>query len=211
MLKFKTSERNVFFTSDPHMDHDKNFVWEVRGYKSAHEHKEGVIKKWNEVVTPNDIVISLGDFQFGKDGEKNMLETLQRLNFSEIFLIQGNHGSGWKQLKQNRGRNFELGGKKVNLSPDYMEVVVDNQPIVLCHYPIVSFNGQGKGSWMLFGHTHQNIYKSEIGALLKKLKMMDVGIDYCGRPLSFNEIKEIMDSRPLHSFDHHDSKTQNPF
>ena len=211
MIKFKTSERNVFFTSDPHMDHDRDFVWEVRGYKSAVEHKEGVIKKWNEVVTPNDIVFSLGDFQFGKDSEKNMIETLQRLNFSEIFLIQGNHGSGWKQLKQNKGRHFDLGDKKVNLSPDYMELIVDGQPIVVCHYPIVSWNGQGKGSFMLHGHCHGNLANTEIGKILYKAKIMDVGIDRLGRPMSFAEVKEILDAREAVSFDHHNSQTQNPF
>lgn len=193
------------------MEHDKSFVWEVRGYKSVADHKEGVIRKWNEHVTQNDIVFSIGDFQFGKDGEKNMLETLARLNVSEIFISGGNHVSGFKQIKNNKGRHFDIGGKKVNLISEYSEIIVDGQPIVLCHFPIVSWSGQGKGSWMLHAHSHQNLIKTEIGKLLYKAKILDVGIDLTGRPVSFSEVKEILDAREAVSFDHHNSQTQNPF
>ena len=203
MLKFKTSVQNIHFSSDLHCFHDKDFIWKVRGYNSCQEHLDAVIQKWNAQVGADDIVFFLGDFIFGKEAQQNMIKVLERLNFKEIHMMQGNHGSGYRQLKNLHGQYMQIGDKTVHFSPDYMEISVDGQPIVLCHYPIVSFNNQSHGSWMLFGHTHQNIYKSEIGPFLMKLKMMDVGIDHCGRPLSFKEVKEIMDARPLHSFDHH--------
>lgn len=212
MLKFRTQDKNVWFTSDPHFNHDKDFVYGVRGYTSCDAHREGVIQKWNESVGINDVVFCLGDFHFGADSVPKMMGILERLNFAEIYLLPGNHTAGFRQLKNQYGRNFTTNSNKtVHFYPDYMEIIVDGQPIVLCHYPIVSWNGQGGGSWHLFGHTHQSIYKGPIGDFLKTLRCMDVGIDYCGRPIAFEEMKELIGGRQLVTSDHHNAGTQNPF
>ena len=79
------------------------------------------------------------------------------------------------------------------------------------HYPLASWNGMGRGSYNFYGHCHNRLKDSIVGQELGKGKSMDFGIENCPYPLSFGEIKEIMDSRPIIQTDHHDSKTQNPF
>ena len=49
---------------------------------------EALIKNWNDVISPDDIVFHLGDFAFG--GSQLWNDTLQRLNGHKILII-GNH------------------------------------------------------------------------------------------------------------------------
>ena len=51
----------IWFTSDTHFFHNKNFVYEPRGFTSVEEMNEEIVKRWNEKVGPNDIIYLLGD------------------------------------------------------------------------------------------------------------------------------------------------------
>ena len=62
-LKINHSDNHrVFFTSDTHFNHDKEFIYGSRGYKDRYEHNDALIAKINEVVRPQDTLIHLGDF-----------------------------------------------------------------------------------------------------------------------------------------------------
>ena len=212
MIKFKTSEKNVHFISDCHFGHDRSWLIEPRGYKSIQEHDEGLIEKWNKQVQPHDVVWSLGDFIFLKGADERMEKIIRRLNFSTLYLQPGNHTAGFRQLKEKYGRRYVLeDGRIVEFRNDYDEILVDNRGMVLCHYPIVSFNGQGGGNIHVHGHCHNKLVGTEIGNLLYKGRILDVGVEAFGRPISFKEVVDIVDGRGIVTFDHHDSKTQNPF
>ena len=45
----------VFVTSDLHFCHDREFVWGARGYANVDEMNEAQVRKWNEVVTDEDV------------------------------------------------------------------------------------------------------------------------------------------------------------
>ena len=47
-----------------------------------------IIKRWNSVVSKNDIVYHLGDFAFGN---KNFIESIVNQLNGKIYLILGNH------------------------------------------------------------------------------------------------------------------------
>ena len=38
----------IWFTSDPHLGHDKDFVWQARGFESIDEMNAEIIRRWNE-------------------------------------------------------------------------------------------------------------------------------------------------------------------
>jgi calcineurin-like phosphoesterase family protein len=212
MLKFKTSVQNVHFVSDTHFSHDREWLVKSRGYNSIQEHDEGIIEKWNKQVQPQDVVWNLGDFIFLKGAEERMEKIIRRLNFSTLYLQPGNHLAGFKQLKEKHGRQYVLeDGRIVEFRNDYDEIIVDNRGMVLCHYPIISWNGMAGGSILVHGHCHSKLVGTEIGNLLYKARAIDVGIESFGRPVSFQEIVEIVDKRGIVTFDHHDAKTQNPF
>lgn len=207
MINLNTKEQNVYFTSDLHWNHAREFIYKPRGYNSIEEHNEGVIQKWNEVVGSNDIVFHLGDIIFGMNSEENLKKLLNRLNFAKLFALPGNHISGYKQLKNSSINNvYEVrSGKEMLFLPNYVEIDVDGQFIVLCHYPLCSFNGQSHGATHCHGHSHSHLINTELGNLLYKMRIKDVGIECCPQPISFKKLKEEMNSKPIVSFDHHQS------
>ena len=56
---------NIWFTSDTHFGHNKEFLYGPRGFTIPIEMGEAIVDNWNEIVKPEDIVYHLGDFAMG--------------------------------------------------------------------------------------------------------------------------------------------------
>lgn len=79
------------------------------------------------------------------------------------------------------------------------------QHIVLCHYPMASWNRQHYGAWHLFGHTHHWFYKgdSEINKELYKRKCLDMGTNGWGyHPVSYAQVKKEMSTKIIGTSHH---------
>jgi len=155
---------------------------------------EQIIKNWNRDIQPNDTVYHLGDFAFG--GKTKVLLMLSRLN-GKKFLIRGNHDDS--VLKPPCSDYFQW-------IKDYYYLKVEDpdgpdgktQPIILFHYPILSWNHINYGAWHVFGHCHGSL------PVNKNLKCHDVGLDNnCMRPISYDRLKQIMSTRVFKPVDHH--------
>ena len=72
----------------------------------------------------------------------------------------------------------------------YGEVIVNGQMIVIHHYPHQIFNQMQKGAWQLSGHSHYTNPTTQLDSTDNKI--LDVGWDGHGKPLSFPEIQKIM-------------------
>jgi calcineurin-like phosphoesterase family protein len=205
---------NVYFSADFHYNHSAlvrgTSKWEdkapCRNFDTLEEHDYTLVKNINDLVKEDDILISLGDWNFGdyKSGSNitNARKFREQLNVKTIIHCLGNHDVHVRQNKDNSQELFSWVG-------DYLELeIIENtkeqgvkphkQKIVCSHYPISSWNHQRHGSFMLFGHTHSS-YKGAKG------KSMDVGID-CHlefRPFSYWEVKEIMNKKEIVIVDHH--------
>lgn len=166
---------------------------------------EQMIERWNKQVKPDDIVYHLGDFAFGKiDKIENILKSL---NGRKRF-INGNHdaeiiGKGkdrfpiytdasYNVIIENSKRLLDAG--LIESIRDYEEVTVNNQFIVLFHYPMLQYNRGHHGAWALHGHCH--------GSVVAPGKQVDVGVDSTFitgkaeyRPFSFYEIRDFMNSK----------------
>lgn len=168
---------STFFTSDTHFGHDSIIKLAKRPFVSVEEMNETIIQRWNARVKPGDLVYHLGDFAL-KQTREQTLQTKARLH-GNIYLIEGNHEDNAQKIKHQ----FAFMGS-------YKTVVVEGQKIVLFHYPIRSWDGIFKGVWHLYGHVH--------GLLPDFGRSMDVGVDVHNfYPLSFDEVKEKMDAKPL--------------
>jgi calcineurin-like phosphoesterase family protein len=84
---------NIFFISDTHFGHEKtcttfkrNDGSPLRPFANAQEMDEEMVRRWNEVVRPDDKVYHLGDVVIGV----KHLPTLARLNGNKR-LVRGNH------------------------------------------------------------------------------------------------------------------------
>lgn len=220
VLKFpKTDQNNFFFVSDLHLQHDRDFIWGRRGYKSVIEHDADLVQSWNKTCNEDSIVFHLGDFIFNDPKGDNFWSYVKALNFRKLYLLTGNHNSGQRQAyQQTMGEEFlgdknaelhfecyplekDLGEKSVIFLPTFVEIFVGEQDISLCHYAVRNFVNNGKGAWMLCGHSHGN--DEGINPTNFERKVLDVGIENFGRPVSFSIVKGILDQKAQEACDHH--------
>ena len=177
----------VFFTSDLHLCHDKDFVWQARGFTSVDEMNAEIIKRWNEVVYPDDDVYVLGDLILGNVEEG--LKLIAKLN-GYLHIIRGNHDTDTKA-----SRYLELPNV---VSVEFATVYKYKKAIFwLSHYPTVTANYDDDKPWAqhlvcLFGHTHQvSPFYEVIKHAGENPYMYNVGMDaHNCTPIS---IEKIMD------------------
>lgn len=201
-------EDNVFFWSDLHLGHRCN-GWErplyvQRGFQTLEEHDSTLVKRWNEKISCESTIFNLGDMLFGDKGYQRLLNYFEMLNFKVMYLLFGNHTAGTKQVFESLESNvLEVNSeKKVVFCPNYFEAIVNGTYCILSHYAIASFNKQGRGAFMIHGHSHGNLYNSDMGKVLYRARVMDVGVENCPHPISFKELKNKFKNEPV-SFDHH--------
>lgn len=188
-----------FYIADCHFGHDKARKLDERHFSTVKEMDEVMIERWNSVVTrKKDEVVILGDFCFGKGERAN--ELLRRLN-GKKYLVTGNHDRLFLRDKKFDPSLFEW------IKP-YAERKDNGRKLVLCHYPIICYNGQyhGDTTYMLYGHVHntkdyQNVlrFREESAQItyFAKGKAGSIGPE---RPLACNMINcfaKFSDYRPL--------------
>lgn len=140
-----------YYIADSHFFHGNlNTKMDHRGFGSVEEMNAYMLKQWNAKVRKNDDVVILGDLSWGKAEETNAL--LEQLN-GRLYLIQGNHDRFLKNKDYNASRF-------VWIKP-YEELQDNKRKVILCHYPIMCYNGQYRvdeqgnpKNYMLYGHVH---------------------------------------------------------
>lgn len=143
----------MFFTSDLHINHDKEFLYKPRGFKNITEMNDAIIKNFNEVLTWEDSLYILGDIVMGGEISKSEWNrVLRSIPCKNIYYITGNHDTITKQAYYQYELCFNPLG--------YAYVMKYNKHIsfYLSHYPTFTdnFDNDKKGHRVinLFGHTH---------------------------------------------------------
>lgn len=175
----------IFFTSDCHFGHDKEFIWGSRGFNSIEEHDEALVERWNAVVDNEDIVYMLGDFALGGPEQVDKVITyINRLNFKTLYWVFGNHDSHMKIDKILAGDN-----RIINLGYGWAKKF-GKKPFLLSHYPTITSNNETDLNACvinLYGHTHQkdsNFYND-------CPYMYHVGMDsHSCTPIEISQIKQ---------------------
>ena len=169
----------IWFTSDLHLCHDKDFVWQARGFNDVDEMDWAIVKRWNETVYPDDDVYILGDLILN-DVEWG-LKLLSKLN-GYIHIIRGNHDTDAKVERYMELPNV--------ISVEYATIFRYKKAIFwLSHYPTITANYDDDKPWAqhlvnLFGHTHQ-----EQPFYNDNPYMYNVGVDaHNCTPISIDEI-----------------------
>jgi calcineurin-like phosphoesterase family protein len=113
---------NTWIISDTHFFHEN-----IGRYCSRPENwQELIIKSWNALVSPDEIVLHLGDFALGN---KNNFETLTGMLNGRLFLIQGNHDRISKSFCETHGVTLIKNSLNVEIS-DQMKLIFSHRPIV---------------------------------------------------------------------------------
>ena len=209
-LSFKSSEQRIWFVSDLHLGHAKEFILNPRDYPDI---TTAVAHTWlmlTETIGPNDIVFNLGDAVVGAGEYTNSYTTrVITLPCKHQYFIWGNHNAGMKQVYDDRRHELGLLSDDIEVYPlnvpgtnftflgHRAEVFIDGTPVVLDHYPIASWNHLSKGGYNIHGHCHRNL-KEDL-----TIKRLDVGWDWKKRPVEWNEIVRELSTRKTVAPDHH--------
>ena len=109
-----------------------------------------MVKRWNNVVSEEDLVYHLGDFTL--DDLSHFTKWASQLN-GKIRILPGSH--------DQPGLKYFVGSERIQViaplvSVAFPEMMVAGQPqvIVLCHYSMQVWDRSSQGSWHLFGHSH---------------------------------------------------------
>jgi calcineurin-like phosphoesterase family protein len=120
---------------------------------------ECIFDSWTGMVKNDDTIYHLGDVLWREP--LHIVEKLKKLPGRKI-LIPGNHDNKLNLLAEV----FEI-------APPILEEKFllngERREIVLCHYPMQSWNGSYGGSWHFYGHVHGRIENS--------FQRLDVGVD----------------------------------
>lgn len=143
-----------YYIADCHFFHEAlNEKMDKRGFESVQAMNGYMIEKWNQKVRRNDEVVILGDFSWGNAEETNDL--LDRLH-GKLYMIRGNHDY-FLQKSDFRAERFVW-------IKSYAEMQDNQRKVILCHYPVMCYNGQyrldRKGNprtYMLYGHVHDTM------------------------------------------------------
>jgi calcineurin-like phosphoesterase family protein len=181
---------NYYFSADWHIGHSNILKYDNRPFETIEEHDQEILRLYNETVNKSDTFYFLGDFCFRSPEYAE--EFLSQMNGNKFF-IWGNHDKHMIKLYEKYGQY--LGMKAI--------INVNGQEITLDHFSNRVWNRSHHGSWMFYGHSHDNLEHTPWG------KSMDVGVASAYRilgqyrPFSFEEIKTILDTREIEKIDHH--------
>ena len=170
----------TWFSSDFHLDHHNIIKSCNRPFSSVHDMNEVIINNINELVDENDTLWFLGDFTFRR--ANSIAQHRNKIKCKHIHLIYGNHDEKFIS------KHFET-------ARDYAKIKIEEQKIILFHYPIAVWDCKHYGSWNLCGHSHGN-YPPSLPNNTTNGLCLDVGVDvHDFKPLSFEQVKIIMTNK----------------
>lgn len=189
--------KKYFFTSDHHFSHHNVIKYAKRPFKDADEMNETMIRNWNRVVSPHDVVYHLGDISFEKDHNK-LRHMLARLNGSK-HIVWGNHDHRMQQIIIMAGFHNCGNLHTLNVPPECNDG--KKQKIILCHYAMRVWEESHYGAWALYGHSHGTLPDD------KNMLSCDVGVDsWDYAPVSMEQLNRFMSKKTWKPIDHHGSK-----
>lgn len=191
---------HTYFTSDWHLHHEKVIGYDNRPFANADEMNKTIIDNFS-VLTEKDHLFFTGDLSFSKDPYK-VIEILKPLK-CKLYWVVGNHDSHLLSCEELTDM-FEwiLPIAEITVIESVHNQPAIRQNITLCHYSMEVWNTSHHGSWHLFGHSHGSLPKCDT-----KLSF-DIGCNVWGyKPLSYQQVKEVMATKTYVPVDHHNKNT----
>jgi calcineurin-like phosphoesterase family protein len=165
---------NYYFTADTHFGHADIIHHTYRPFTDVDYMDEKLIENWNNTVTPQDVVVHLGDFTL--EPKVIARQYRERLHGNIIF-IKGNHDHWITKEKR-----YEY-HKKVGVNHVYGT-----------HFPLRTWPKSFANGVNLHGHCHAQLAPHWFNQL-------DCGVDNAFRlvgeyrPLSYGEVMSAIDEQ----------------
>lgn len=180
-----------YFLADTHFNHKKVVFGMYRQNESGYfqdveEHDKALLDAINSRVDKRDQLYILGDFGFNPSYYKS------RIYCKNVTLIRGNHDKHQASLQAFGTYHTILKVKLMN-----------GVRCILCHYPMIYWEGSHHGTYHLYGHCHGN-REETLNYLFPERRSLDVTVDnlfsYLGLfgPISEREIIYLLERRKGH-------------
>ena len=186
----------IYLTSDWHFNHDREFIWKVRGFSSVQQMNETIIQRHNALVQPDDDVYVLGDSALGGSDEWILATNkilIERLN-GRLHIIRGNHDTDRRVAMYESCKNV--------VGPIlYADMLhYKGYHFYLSHFPTLTGNLEKESlkqcTCNLFGHTHQTT-----NFHLDMPYLYHVGVDsHNCHPISLDDIIQEMNNKVQECF-----------
>ncbi len=185
----------IYFSSDHHFGHQNIIKYCSRPFSSVDDMNEEMVRRWNSVVKPEDVIYYLGDFSLLLEPVKTVAPQLR----GKKILIMGNHDRCHPLHSKKRIAEAEPIYREAGFTELLLETALDiaDHKVRLCHFPYASepdferyneghmkkYRPQDDGNWLLCGHIHEK-WKT-------KNKMINVGVDVWDfYPVPIDEIEK---------------------
>ena len=191
----------IYFTADLHHQHTNIMKYCPDSRAAANNDlvkmHQLILDGINGKVALYDTLYILGDVSFARNEDK-VAEFIQSINCKNLHLVLGNHD----HTIQNSPRLRSM-FKSINT---LTSIKYEKKHIVLCHYPLESWDRAHHGAIHLHGHCHSKNRMNESdaahhGSLKYYPRRLDVGIDSRTdfQPYSFDEIMSIINYREMYA------------
>ena len=177
-----TDPTKLFFAADHHFGHANVIRHCNRPYTDVDEMDADLIRRWNEYVPKDGIVIYLGDITMNADPDVVSDYMYRKLNGNFQRFVVGNHDLRYERLGV------------IGCPMDMLLVEVRDggvkQSIHCSHYPLMSWYKMHRGSWHVYGHIHNSKFQNPLA------RAWNVGVDVNDfRPVSYYDLKAIITDR----------------
>lgn len=183
-----------FWTSDQHFGHANIIRYCNRPFASVEAMNEGLVERWNDVVTDDDEVWVLGDVAMG-DIQRS-LRCVGRLNGRKV-LVTGNHDRCWDGHGSNSRRWIQVyrDAGFDEIRQGVVPVEIGGIDAIACHFPyegdshdadrFVGSRPVDEGKLLLHGHVHETWRENG--------RQVNVGVDVWDyRPVTDDELLALI-------------------
>lgn len=194
----------TWFTADTHFGHENIIKFCNRPFSNVEEMNQTIIKNFNSVIDPKDLLVILGDVCMGNIRES--LALIPKINGHKV-LVPGNHDRVWSGYQQSAPKKIEMltlyneNGLSIWPESAFRISTDGSHSYLICHFP---YEGDSQeieryqqwrpsrsrhpNTWLIHGHVH-NSWKV-------KDRQINVGVDVWDfLPVHEDTITEIIMKR----------------
>lgn len=140
----------IWFSSDFHFRHQREFLFQPRGFSSIEEHDVSILESINSTVAADDTLYVLGDLMLN-DNDKG-IEYLKQIKCQDVRVVLGNHDTDNRKALYESLPNFTILGYAHPFK-------YKKWRFMLSHYPMKCDNYDDDEKpylkvWNLCGHSH---------------------------------------------------------
>jgi calcineurin-like phosphoesterase family protein len=192
-------DMTTWFTADLHLGHGNIIGYCDRPWPDVAAMNAALVERWNDTVSPDDIVWVLGDLAMGSiDDSLALVAALP----GRKLLLAGNHDRCWaghgNRAEPWVARYLDAGFAEIHQGELHLDV--GGHRVLACHFPYrgdshdhdryVNARPVDRGEWLLHGHVHERWRHDG--------RMLNVGVDVWDfRPVSEAQLAGLIEAGPV--------------